>query len=233
MTPYYQSLDSKITIYHGDCLDVLPGLLERGGICITDPPYNAGKRYGEATNDRQGWPEWVRWLDKRADMWRGVADETLMLLSQTAYRQYVHYSSRPIDWSAIWVKPLSMAVCAAPFMPHYEHIVYFGARKKGQARQPDGRFVKHSDGGWGSDVFTANIERGADRFGHPTPKPMVLMRQLVARCAMDAEFVLDPFCGSGTTLRAAKDLGLRAIGIEIEEQWCEAAAKRLAQEVLL
>lgn len=92
-------------------------------------------------------------------------------------------------------------------------------------------FMPHC--GFGSDVFEANVEVGTERYGHPTPKPMKLMREIVSRCATDIDYVIDPFMGSGTTLRAAKDLGRRAIGIEIEERWCESAARRLEQEVLL
>jgi DNA modification methylase len=81
--------------------------------------------------------------------------------------------------------------------------------------------VRSSRGSW-NDELTAT--------GHPHTKPIDLMRWLLVRCPVGT--VLDPFMGSGSTLRAAKDLGRRAIGIEIEERYCEIAAKRVAQEVL-
>jgi site-specific DNA-methyltransferase (adenine-specific) len=72
---------------------------------------------------------------------------------------------------------------------------------------------------------------GVHNYGHPTEKPVELMKWSIAQCA-DVTTILDPFMGSGTTLRAAKDLGRKAIGIEIEEKYCEIAVRRLAQEVI-
>jgi site-specific DNA-methyltransferase (adenine-specific) len=85
------------------------------------------------------------------------------------------------------------------------------------------------NGGGGRAVCTYNVARG----NHPTEKPIGLLRQWIADFTDPGDLILDPFMGSGTTLRAAKDLGRRAIGIEINEQYCEIAVRRLAQEVLL
>jgi site-specific DNA-methyltransferase (adenine-specific) len=72
-----------------------------------------------------------------------------------------------------------------------------------------------------------------EKNGHPCPKPLKAWRRLLNNISQPEQTVLDPFMGSGTTLRTAKDLGRKAIGIEIEERYCEIAAKRLAQDVLL
>jgi hypothetical protein len=89
-----------------------------------------------------------------------------------------------------------------------------------------------------AELAWTNLDRPAKAFSrscgcenrqHPTQKPLALMRWCLG--FMPSGTVLDPFMGSGTTLRAAKDLGRKAIGIEIEERYCEIAAKRLAQEV--
>jgi DNA modification methylase len=73
---------------------------------------------------------------------------------------------------------------------------------------------------------------GAERTGHPTTKPLVWIRWAMSLGSRPGELVLDPFAGSGTTLRAAKDMHRRAIGIEICEAYCEIAARRLQQQVL-
>ena len=216
--PYY--VDDAVCIVHGDCREVLPKLEGKVDIVITDPPYNAGKNYGKNTNDRRPWNEWAEWLDDTWDLCLEKSEQgVLSFLSQTAYRAYVRHGRHEMAWTAAWVKPLSMAICAAPFMPHWEPIAYWGPARR-----------KRGDGfGWGSDVLTFNVEYGKYRWGHPTPKPLMLLRDLVSR--VDG-LILDPFMGSGTTLRAAKDLGRRAIGIEIEERYCKLAAKRMAQAAL-
>ena len=215
MKPYYS--ESGIEIYHGDCLEIMPQL-PAVDFVITDPPYNAKKNYGGMTDDARPWPEWVGWLDLVLDNCRWNAPDVFMFLSQTSYRKYVRLGRHEIKWSAIWHKPLAMAMCVGPYMPHWEHIAYWGPFRNIKGNR------------WGSDVISANVEHGKTRFGHPTPKPYLLMTKLIQR--VDAQTILDPFMGSGTTLRAAKDLGRKAIGIEINEEYCETAAKRLGQSVM-
>ena len=149
LTPYYQ--DAAATLYHGDCREILPQLAPIFEVTVTDPPYNAGKNYGEATNDRREWPEWCAWFDDVLSLCLPLSrDGVLSFLSQTAYRQYVRLGRHEMAWSAVWIKPLSMAVCAAPFMPHWEPIAYWGDKRRrrgdgeGDASDHRGRCV---DGG--------------------------------------------------------------------------------------
>ena len=220
MKPYYDH--AGITIYHGDCREVLSDL--KSDLVLTDPPYNAGKNYGDGTNDRREWSAWTQWFDDRLDLMLESAPDVLAFLSITAYTKYLRYGRHEPYWAAVWHKPLALSVCASPFMPHWEPIAFWGESRKRRGEQK---------AGWGSDVFVANVETGQSRHGHPTPKPLKLMRDLVVRTTGDNAVILDPFMGSGTTLRAAKDCARRSIGIEIEERYCEIAARRLAQEVLI
>lgn len=207
LKPYWQQ--GNITIYHGRCEDILPAL--KGQVVISDPPYNAGKNYGPEINDARPWPEWCAWWNEILELCLQAAPDVLAFLSQTAYAKYLRLGQRPPDWTLAWIKPLSLAVCAMPFMPHWEPIAYWGSTRK-----KDGAF-------WGSDVLQHNVGKKNE---HPTPKPLALMRDLVSRFPGP---IIDPFMGSGTTLRAARDLGKHAIGIEVVERWCELAARRLEQ----
>jgi DNA modification methylase len=105
-------------------------------------------------------------------------------------------------------------------LPHWEPIPYFGPVRKSAAVF------------WGSDVFTCNVEFGRARHGHPTPKPLALMRDILGRFPSTTVFC-DPFAGSGTTLLAARQLGRRAIGIEISEPYVETAIRRLENDAPL
>jgi len=216
--PYYEH--AGITIYHGDCREVLP---HPADVMITDPPYGVNLGNHRAANETRGW------------------------LSKDGYASY---DDTPENFHGIVIpainKALVMVNRAAVFMcgtglnllPRYDALggVYLPA---GMGRTCWGfqNFAFCAFYGTAPDLHLGARPTGisstdaAEVNGHPCPKPYSWMRWAVKIASRPGELILDPFCGSGTTLRAAKDLGRRAIGIEIEEKYCEIAAKRLSQEV--
>ena len=213
MIPYYA--DDGIEIYHGDCRDVLPGL-NRVNLTLTDAPYNGSIQYGDGTDDSRPWPEYAQWLMGIITQCETITDgPVISFVSKPGLINLIRI--RPPWWIGAWVG--GGANPAGPnqglmLSPGYEPAVFYGDRYGLKACIPD--------------VWNAPTE--SDRWGHPCPKPLTLMRDLLVRLAPSS--VLDPFMGSGTTLRAAKDLGIPAIGIEIEERYCQIAVDRLAQGVL-
>jgi DNA modification methylase len=191
MKPYYEH--AGITIYHGDCREVLPHL--KADAVVTDPPYGMGKA------------EWDETIVP-PESWMNHCG-TLPLAVFVGVRGVYDYP-RP-EWIAAWHRPAS-------------------TQRAGRLRgfnnwEP---ILLYNITALPNDTITcANLH---ENLGHPTVKPLALMKRVVAWFPGDT--ILDPFMGSGTTLRAAKDLGRKAIGIEIEERYCEIAAKRLSQEVL-
>ncbi len=220
--PYYEQ--DGITIYHGDCREVLPGLA--ADVLVTDPPY--GVNIGGPDVGRNG-------LGKK----HGLAKPAYGLYEDT-YENYVAVVVPAIRTALECVKRGALFTG-----PHIQELPK--ATAIGGVYCPAGS-GRHA---WGFKTFLPVLFYGkdpllywgarpnvlvstaqAERNGHPTPKPIEWVRWLVDLASLSGEVVIDPFMGSGTTLRAAKDLGRRAIGIEIEEHYCEIAAKRLAQGVL-
>ena len=198
LKPYYQ--DSAVTIYHGDCREILP--LVAADVLVTDPPYGTGWfRGGGAVGEFQVRHETAAW-----DVW---APEWLELVNLPVA---VFCPTQGVWDVASRISQPSVArydkTNPAPLGAHSEPIVVSGPWP----------------GPW------AFSEYNGDNDFHPCQKPLRLLRALLV--ARGGEIVVDPFMGSGTTLRAAKDLGRKAIGIEIEERYCEIAARRCAQEVM-
>ncbi len=98
------------------------------------------------------------------------------------------------------------------------------------AHRKGGKLSWNEDEPAKSNIISESKPRNSE---HPNEKPLELVKGFIQRHTIQGQIVIDPFMGSGTTLRAAKDLGRKAIGIELEEKYCEIAAKRMAQEVLL
>lgn len=204
MRPYYEH--AGITIFNADCREVLPQLYFDS--IITDPPYGVGKDYGQTEDS--------------FECFKGAALFMAHQMCPTAmFVPVCRVWDLPVrpQWMAIWAKTYGTSgLIAYPVYPHWEGIALYNLK---------GDYSGNC--GHRSDVFEFEPARAQDS-DHPTPKPLALMKALVEWLPCDGD-VCDPFMGSGTTLRAAKDLGRRAIGIEIEEKYCEIAAKRLSQEV--
>ena len=204
MKPYYNH--DGVTIYHGDCREVLPDL--EFDVIVADPPYGVGKDYGECDDTLETFKEAVTLIAARG-------------LPAAVFVPVCRIHDLPVrpQWMAVWAKRYgASALIAYPIYPHWEGIALYSL---------SGDYAGNK--GHRSDVFTFAPARAAGS-GHPTPKPLDLMKEI---CGWMPEGVIcDPFMGSGTTVLAAKGIRRTAIGIEIEEKYCEIAAKRLSQEVL-
>jgi site-specific DNA-methyltransferase (adenine-specific) len=182
--PYYE--EPGITIYHGDCRDILPSL-PKVDLVLTDPPYPNNERV----------------------IFTDISE--IIFPSVKSYFFWDAFYPFPLSHTAIhiWHKPNGQS------SKHYERIF----ERFGNAPCKVFRIAA---------ILPNYSQYAKECVDHPTQKPMKLIMRLIG----DADTILDPFMGSGTTLRAAKDLGRKAIGIEIEEKYCEIAVRRLAQEVL-
>ena len=210
ITPYYA--DGLCTIYHGDCREILPTL--EADCVVSDPPYgvsyisNSSKVAPTDPIAGDGDTELRDWL---LGAWDGPA---LVFGSWRAPRP-------DCRTMLIWDKGDSpgMGDLTLPWGPSHEEVYVIGSGWVVERRR--GAVLRHP-------TLSAADSR---RPNHPTPKPIPLMVDLIRAC-QPTWTILDPFMGSGSTLRAAKDLGRKAIGIEIEERYCEIAAQRMGQEVL-
>lgn len=211
MRPYYA--DSLVTLYHGDCLE-LAEMFPSTGTLVTDPPYG----YSYASNRENS-----RWRDEPiAGDGDTTARDVILSRWQGPAIVFGHWKTRRphnVEAVLVWDKGMAsgMGDLSMPWKPNWEEIYILGNGFEG--RRDSGVISGHTVVTWAS--------KGRH---HPNEKPVGLMRDLLQKCGPGP--IVDPFAGSGTTLRAAKDLGIEAIGIEIDECWCEVAAQRLGQEVL-
>lgn len=217
--PYYQ--DSLVTIYCGDCREILPSL-PQPDLLLSDPPYginaqvdNARFSGGSQTGPRTSVGRRMRVRGDKApfDPSHLLKYKRLVLFGANNFAAKLPASNGWIVWDKrVGVEdmqnwPLGEGELAWTNVTGA--IRFFRNRWMGLVR---------------SD------ERG--QHYHPTQKPVALMAWILEQWTTSGQLVIDPYMGSGTTLVAAKNLGRRAIGIELEEQYCEVAASRLSQEVL-
>jgi site-specific DNA-methyltransferase (adenine-specific) len=199
--------DDAVCIAHGDCREIVP-MLGPVDAVVTDPPYGIGFKYA-GYDDTEA--NWYALMDRCVPLFRAAAAFVVMPCCQIKRLEWWYRNHRP-DWLICWHKGSPGHNAVIGFNDWEPHVCY------GKPHRP-----MH-------DFFSTQC--GFDKSGHPCPKPMEYVNWLVYRACPEHGLILDPFAGSGTTGRAAKDLHRKAILIEREERYCEIAARRMAQQVL-
>lgn len=215
MNPYYQ--DDAVIIYHGDCLEVMP-IIGRVDFAFTDPPYNVGKDYG-THNDMMPLDEYFAWTEAWISMALGASDEIALYPPKVYLRWFLN---RLPDHHLVIASWNPYGAIRGGYVHQYAPLLL--------PKKPKVRVQDH----WGGcNVPGCGYFFREDTYGHPGYTSEHVTRKVLACCTIEGDTVLDPFGGTGTTARCAKDMGRRAILIEQEERYCEIAAKRMGQEVLL
>ena len=216
--PYYS--DDRVTLYHGDCREVTEWLA--ADVLVTDPPYGIGWSIGN--HPKRGS---VAHAGIQNDRDTTCRDDAIRLWMQpydlTPTRPGIIFGSWAAPFPAhtghplVWRKPADSGVIGSTtgYRRDTELIFLVGTWPKRSAER--------------SSVLATDVGMGAYLNGHPHAKPLGLMGRLIE---WTSGTIADPFAGSGSTLVAAKQLGRHAIGVELEERYCEVIAKRLAQDVL-
>lgn len=211
-TPYYQ--DGSVTLYHGDCRVVLPMLNPDGvNVLVSDPPYGTAGTF--VSGD---WKDAV------------IAGD-----DSTSSRDFVldWYGDGPSIIFGSWKIERPSRLRAVLVWDKGDHVGSGDLAFPWKATSWEEIYIAGEGFAGRRTAGVIRINAISPNFvkrDHPTQKPLKLMSELIGKCPPGT--ILDPFAGSGTTLRAAKDLGRKAIGIEIDERYCEIAARRCAQEVM-
>ena len=218
MTPYYQ--DDLVTLYHADVLEHLD-VLGQADVMVTDPPYGT-----QPNSDKVGYGRRVQESGFRGqrianDVTTDVRDTVLEMWGERPVMAFgsPRFPDPPGNWDhrLVWDKR-EPGLNGGPW--RYTHETIF-VRGDGWVRTSASAF---------SIISVPSGNGSPEKRDHVHAKPVALMERLIV--AAPPGVIVDPFAGSGSTLRAAKNLGRRVIGFEIEERYCEIAAQRLAQEVL-
>jgi site-specific DNA-methyltransferase (adenine-specific) len=221
LKPYFE-MDS-IVIYHGDCQQILPQLnSESFDLALTDPPYlvSYSGRWGSDWGIIEGDTDqnWVSPVYR--DLWRTLKPDSLCITFYGWPSADVFFSA----WYVTGFRPVSVLVLVKGNwgLGYYTRAQHEQAYllAKGHPKKPEAAI---------SDVFLCEP---IPQQLHPNQKPLSAISRLISTFSSHDGTIIDPFCGSGTTLVAARNLGRTAVGIEIEERYCEIAALRLSQQRL-
>jgi site-specific DNA-methyltransferase (adenine-specific) len=231
MTPFYER--DGITIYCGDCLEVMPQLKIQFDAVITDPPYG--------TNDGRGKVHKIK--NELVEFDVGEWDKILPL----EWIKLAMFLLKSGCWIIVFTDNLSVKTVWDEIEDNNgngKQTFYW--IKSNPPPQPRNNFCsgvetailatkgivkKWYGGGWYKNYFEYPLVTN-NRTNHPTQKPVMVINYLQNAITTNGDLILDPFMGSGTTLVAAQNGGRRAVGIEISEEYCKIAVERLRQPSL-
>lgn len=228
VSPYYQ--DDYVTLYHGDCREVLPEVPATMDLLLTDPPYGVAFKSGWGQHSA------IANDDGTADLMG------MLLLAVTKLRRSRHaYIFGDWDFAGtnltahtqlIWDKGIvGMGDLSMPWGPSHEPITFaVHQTSKANRERGSGRLSARMRQG---SVLRVDRTNGASTNRHPTEKPVPLLRQLIESSSCFGDTILDPFVGVGSTLVAAVLEGRKSVGIELEEKYCEIAANRLGRLAMI
>jgi DNA modification methylase len=217
MKPYYE--EAGIEIWNGNCHEIIP-TLDTPDLVLTDPPYEMSANGGGIGGRRKYMSAIKGHIDSGFDIAMLDRFPNWVCFCAKAQLKELLGSTGDRVWALVtWNKPNPTPLCAGNYLPDTEYIVhaYQSGRLFGEYRHKS-RFIVHP------------VEQ--NDFAHPTVKPIAVMSKMVCVGSEEGNLILDPFCGTGSTLVAARNLGRRAIGIELEERYCEIAARRLRQTLM-
>lgn len=224
MSIYYQ--DDSVTLHHGDCREVLPTLgRDAVDLIVTDPPYGVDFKSNRGNHDRIAGDDGS--LDIPACL--ALACKSLRRGRHAYVFGGLDLTTTPLAAAVelIWDKQIvGMGDLSLPWAKSHEPIT-FAVYEPSKANREKGYGALAARMRQGSVLRVQRVTGGAS-LRHPTEKPVPLLRQLIESSSVWGETVLDPFVGVGSTLIAARLEGRKAIGIELDERYCEAAATRLS-----
>lgn len=217
LKPFFQ--DGSVAIYHGDCREILPQL-GRFDLLLADPPYEIVAAGGGIGSKRKYLSDIEGFTDGGFDdSILDMAENWVCFCSKAQLVRLLMKAEAMPRWMLVcWNKPNPAPLCNGNYLPDTEYIVhgFQGGRCFGEYRQKS-RFI---------------IYPSQQNNLHPNEKPLPVVAKMIAVGCQAGDRIVDPFMGSGTTLLAAKLEGRRAVGIELNEKYCEIAAERLRQGVL-
>jgi site-specific DNA-methyltransferase (adenine-specific) len=241
--PYWS--DDRVSLYLGDCREILPALGVPADCTVADPPY------GETSL------QWDRWPDGWLDAAGGVTSSLWCFGSMRMFLdRRDEFTAWKLSQDVIWEKQGGSGFAPDRFNRVHEHALHWyrgpwpevyrevpraGARAPvREGRRSASEKAWHGDRGACPDVrdgttlirSVVKVRNMNGRALHPTEKPIGILDPLIAYACPPGGLVIDPFAGSGSALDAARCSGRRAIGIEINERYCELAARRLSQGAL-